>query len=536
MSMKNLIILVGFLLVLFLYKYNPFKLENFVAGGGAGAGAVSTASSTATASVTPQIGSNSLSTGTSRGPSGASSGTCATSGVSAGPSTGGGASAGASAGAGAGIGASGISGGPSSAISGGPSAISGVPSLPLTIPNIKNLLLYFNSFNVNPPSPIIVQKNNTYQCQTNYWCDTNNSAIQYFLNGANVPSQIDNDGLSIKNIMIQGPQSSSLVNASNGYMIGSFSVIFYLNFSTITFDTNSNIMLYEMYAQTPNVIRIYIEQIPNDTQNIELNVQVGPSTVIYSWTIPITTMLSNGNNTLYSLVYDADQLLLTFYIGTGKNIYTSQMNNHPDIILGLQQLEINSNRNLDAKILAFCYYNYALARNDIINLNNYFEQETSSIFLLQNGLANLQASLSSQNTALVNQLNQTTNIVNGLESQINNMSCPSAPVPPPVPPPKIPWQISMDGASSVGDKDLQQCSPLTLQEFDIPMPTVSMPNIQNISSVVGNMMATPASARSRHNKNKPSYNAPSYNAPSNNAPSSILPTSITGGTPSTTRT
>ena len=510
MSMKNLIILVGFLLVLFLYKYNPFKLENFDGSANASANAgASFAATLATEPVTPQIGSSAsaLSISGAMSSVGPSSQTSMNSDAmsSVGPSSQ------------TSMNSSDTNVNP---ISGSPSAVSNVNySLPLTIPNIKNLLLYFNSFNVNPPSPIIVQNNNTYQCKTNYWCDANNSEIQYFLNGANVPSQIDNDGLSVRNIMIQGPQSSSLVNPSNNYMLGSFTVIFYLNFSTITFDTNSNIILYEMFAQTPNIIRIYIEQIQNDSQNIELNVLVGESNIIYSWNIPITTMLSNGNNTLYSLVYDADQLLLTFYIGTGKNIYTSQITNQPDIILGLQQLEINSNRNLDAKILAFCYYNYALARNDIINVNNYFEQETSSIFLLQNGLANLQQSLSSQNTALVNQLNQTTTIVSGLESQINNMSCPSAPVivPPPAPPPKLPWQISMDGASSISDKDLQQCSPLTLQEFDIPMPTVTMPNIQKISSVVGTMMATPASARSRHNKKK-AYNGPS-NSPSFNASS-----------------
>ena len=362
----------------------------------------------------------------------------------------------------------------------------------LTLPYPDKLLLYFNSFNVES-NPAITNRNTTYQCQNNYWCDTKTTTIKYFLNGQNVPATIDNIGLPMKNIMIQGPASYSLVNVSNNYHLNSFTVIFYLNFNTISFDTDAEIILYEMFAESPNNVRIIITEIPNDSNNVEINVIVGPTTLIYSWVIPITTLLSNGNTTLYSLVYDEDQLLLTFYIGVGKNIYTATLDKKPQIILGLTPLEINKNRNLDAFLSAFCYYNYPLSRTDMEAVNKFFIQESSSIYLLQTTLSSLKSSLSSQNNALLNQLNTTSQRIHGLQDKISSLEGKSCPSPQNTAPAARGrhWHIDMDNVSSVNDKDLQQCSPLTLKEFDIEIPKLPIPNIQATANLVKNTLTSP---------------------------------------------
>ena len=358
----------------------------------------------------------------------------------------------------------------------------------LTLPYPDKLLLYFNSFNVES-NPAITNRNTTYQCQNNYWCDTKTTTIKYFLNGQNVPATIDNIGLPMKNIMIQGPASYSLVNVSNNYHLNSFTVIFYLNFNTISFDTDAEIILYEMFAESPNNVRIIITEIPNDSNNVEINVIVGPTTLIYSWVIPITTLLSNGNTTLYSLVYDEDQLLLTFYIGVGKNIYTATLDKKPQIILGLTPLEINKNRNLDAFLSAFCYYNYPLSRTDMEAVNKFFIQESSSIYLLQTTLSSLKSSLSSQNNALLNQLNTTSQRIHGLQDKISSLEGKSCPSPQNTAPAARGrhWHIDMDNVSSVNDKDLQQCSPLTLKEFDIKIPQLLIPNIEQTANLANNL-------------------------------------------------
>jgi len=377
----------------------------------------------------------------------------------------------------------------------------------LKLPHPDKLLMYFNSFNIESV-PNVPNNNNTYFCQANKWCDaivpSNN--IQYFLNGQNVPAKINNTGLPLKNIMIQGPPTYNLVTAAQNYELSSFSIIFYLNFNVISFDTDAEIILYEMFAEHPNKIRISIIEIPNDPANVEFQVIVGPANILYTWTIPITTVLSNGNTTLYSVVYDSDTLLITLYIGVGKNIYTSQLSGSsaPTIILGVTPLQINTNRNLDAFISAFCYYSYALSFADMKLVNSYFDQESSSSFLLQETLKALKASLSSQNNALINQLNNSSQTINGLNSQISsleNQSCPAAQGGPAPAPSGPRWHVNMNGVSSVGDSDLQQCSPLTLKEFDIQIPNLTIPNIQATANIVKSKLAnTSAQAPAAVNK------------------------------------
>jgi len=406
-----------------------------------------------------------------------------------------------------------------------------VPSLPYA----QNLLLYFNSFNISSSIPtniqIPIQLNNTYQCQTNYWCDANNSSIKYFLSGQNVPATIDNNGLPLKNIKIIGPPASTLVSSANNYILQSFTIAFYLNMTTLNFDTNGQIMLYQMNAENPNAISLFIQQIKNDTNNVEICAQCGNSGNYYTWIVPITTILSNGNTTLYSLVYDHDASTLTLYIGIGRNAYSVTMpdtETKTNIVLTNTQITINTNSNLDANILAFAYYNIALSRNDMKQLNYYFEQQASNNQYYNELINYLQATLTQENALLLNQLNQATSSISNLQSEITQLQqieqagCPatiSAPSPA-----ALPWQISMAGVSSVNDQDLQQCSPLTLKEFDIALPSVNMPNIQKLANAATTIIknppplslpkAAPQPSAPPSAPPVPTYTTPAFNTPS----------------------
>ena len=377
----------------------------------------------------------------------------------------------------------------SSPISLGPSYLGPATSVSTDgLPFVKNALLYFNSFNSKPSSSLVTNINRTFQCATNFWCDAINSSIKYFLNGPNVPATIDNSGLYMKQILIQGPPTYSLSSASDNYHLESFTVAFYLNFNSVSFDTDADIRLFEMFAQTPNLIRISFVPIQNDKENIELNVYVGPSNIIYSWVVPITTILSNGNTTLYSLVYDTDTAILTFYIGLGKNVYTATVVNTPTIVLGPQQLQLNTNRNLDASISAFCYYNIALSRNDMNKLNDYFVQEAASLNVMQKTLDAVKDSLSDQNRNLQKQLNSTTQEVTGCMADNDALRHAPCPVMAPIdiaPPPSGPmWQINMNGNTSVTDADLDKCSPLKVTDYILPNSTAPIPNIQSTANIV----------------------------------------------------
>jgi hypothetical protein len=389
------------------------------------------------------------------------------------------------------------------------------------MPYQSNLLLYFNSFNITAPSNIASATNTTYKGAMSTWYDTNNNSsvtscqsggpINYFLNGPNVPANIDNNGLLLHNIMIQGPPSINLVNPSSNYKLASFSVLFYLTIQNLDFDTDAEIILFEMFAQTPNMIRLSIVPVANDTTNVEVNAYVGSSSTVYAWIVPISTFLSNGNSTLYTLVYNntATNPTILFYIGTLQ--FTADVQStSSNIILAMQQLQINTNRNLNANIIAFAYYNIALSQNDVMNINNYFIQESSSINLLAETLNQVQASLTAKNSAILQQLNETALEAKLLSQQLLSLqntpaaSCPasvSAPAKSYAPPAPM-WQINMQGASSISDSDLEKCSPLTLQNFDVNVPEISMPNVHSA-------FTPPSMSPSYHSPSKALSKAPS---------------------------
>jgi hypothetical protein len=101
---------------------------------------------------------------------------------------------------------------------------------------------------------------------------------------------------------------------------------------------------------------------------------------------------------------------------------------------------------------------------------NYLAEQLSGTKLLQDSLVAIEQALLSQNTALLNKLQSTTNIINNLQNQ----SCPSQNIAA-APSSKGPrWHINMDNVSSINDIDLEQCSPLTLKEFNITLPKVSL--------------------------------------------------------------
>ena len=356
-----------------------------------------------------------------------------------------------------------------------------------TLPYSEHVLMYFNSFNVRNDSGI-ASTNNTYQCDNNTWCDALNRSIKYFINGTNIPLTIDNIGLPMNNIMIQGPPSYSLVSRDNHYKLGSFSVVFYLNFNSITFDSDADIILYEMFAESPNRVKIALIEIPNNTEDLELSITLGPADQAYTWKIPRSTFESNGNTTLYSLVYNERDKTITFYIGTSANINVADIQGTPRIILGVTPLEINKNRNLDALLSAFCYYDVVLTRLDLERIKKFFENQSKSVNTLQNTLLSLKSSLTSQNTSLLHQLNTSSETIQGLERRLEDLSNKTCVVQSPAPMARgRNWHINMDNVSSVNDKDLQQCSPLTLKEFDIKIPQLLIPNIEQTANLANNL-------------------------------------------------
>ena len=377
-------------------------------------------------------------------------------------------------------------------------ALAPAPKLDVnSMPKSKNLLLYFNSFNIESNQYISANnRNTTYIPTMNKWSDAlKPNQYSYSFYGAVPPTTIGNIGLPMKNIKIAGPAAGEL--SSNNYILDSFSVVFYLTFNSLAFDmtnnnNNNDIVLFEIFAASPNYIKLSIAPIHNDAKNISVDIIIG--TLIHSWIIPITTILSNGASTLYSIVYNKNSAenQFVFYIGLNTNTvaYTAtygEKEQKPTLNLTYEPLLINENQNLDAYLSAFCFYNSPLTADEMSSLGNYFASQLSGAYLLEASLLALEASLLSQNNALLNQLNSSSQLISQLKNQPK--SCPAAQVVAPTPSgPK--WHIKMDNVSSVNDIDLQQCSPLTLKEFDITLPTLPIPNITKTAKIIKNNLNT----------------------------------------------
>ena len=326
------------------------------------------------------------------------------------------------------------------------------------IPQQNSIQIYINSFNIES----IVSPNTTYNCNTNYWCDSINKNIKFFLNGDNIPLAITQYGFPTKNIRMQGPRSDSLVSATNNFVLGSFTVSFYMLINTLNFDTDAPISLFQMYAETPNSISLYMLESTNPN-NIVIEAIIGDSSVNYSWEIPLTTFMANGSITIYSLVVninynDIQHSTISLYIGNMSPLtqnFTTRIPTTP-IILGNTQLMINYNRQLDANILAFMYHSVALTSNDINTLYNYFQQQFIGI---KDILANQQKADDAQN-ALQSQLDNVTTQLNSLKNQ---------PIPQCIQSPAISpsqnikhWQIKTDGSLSTANAKNLQCNPLDI--------------------------------------------------------------------------
>lgn len=262
-------------------------------------------------------------------------------------------------------------------------SIDNIIQLPDNIAKISNVLNGITFFKMvgNPVQGKAISLNNTYMCSPNSWCDYYNHTIQYNLEGASIPQIINSmDGLSLMNINIHGPPSDSLTTSAANYMLDSFTIAFYMRINSLHFTNGNSIILYQMYAETPNMIRFSFYQKDSDSMNTVVEAILGNKNTIYTWTIPNTTLMSNGNITMYSFVYDKLNGTLNFYIGTTVNTTSLNMNPDEPIILSLSNISINKgSQSLDANLFAFIYYNKILTSAELIKLSDYFNYEYEGI-------------------------------------------------------------------------------------------------------------------------------------------------------------
>lgn len=312
-----------------------------------------------------------------------------------------------------------------------------------------------------------------YSVGTMRWHDLINTNDFNIQTSTSLPaSLISNNnvvGLPLNNIKLENisPSEAFGKDPSTGlYELGKFSVSFFMKWNTLTTSTQDKI-LFEMFAETPNYVALKFANVTSTS--VTMQVILGDVDTMYTWEVPKSTLMSNGNNTLYTFVFNPDTKTMSVFIGF--NEYKKTIATVPTIRLSNSKLAINSNRNIDATLKAFVFFkDVALSMSDLISLNDYFVRESGSTTAIIGQTVEQLRQAQSENErmqaeldAAREQLAQCSNNSSTQETNNNTFN-------------KVKsykkWEIKTDNlpVDAILDKDLKKCTALEIKDFGEAKP------------------------------------------------------------------
>ena len=273
------------------------------------------------------------------------------------------------------------------------------------------------------------------------------------------PTDKSDIGMSIANLKLLGPSSAYFgtpVNGTSQVELSSFTMAFYGVWETLYYSTNPTtkvfISLRAEIVNNANNVEISVSKL--DNERVTLVIRLGSSS--NSFIVDRNVFLSNGNATLYSLVYKkgdstvSDQV--TFNIGNTK--FEKVINGTMQTLLGLSEIAINPNGNVDFKLIAFAFYTSALDSTKLTALKNYYDLKMSGIDIVVD-------TLQAEADELAKRLADANDLLDAAKNDLK--SCEDNENAKPDQTPVKHWQISFEGADSVTDDDLKQCTPLKIK-------------------------------------------------------------------------
>lgn len=212
------------------------------------------------------------------------------------------------------------------------------------------------------------------------WRSLVNEGVYFNVIGTNLPTTIEK-GLPMKGTRLVGPPSEEAAYPGTGYILPSFTVAWYANWKSLDFDTDAPIILFRMFAENPNHVQVSVREV--DSTTVSLDVVIGNASHVYNWSIPKTTLLTQGGATLYTFVYNREEKKISFNIGSTIK-YPRVLSEAPVIKLGNTAMDINYNQNWDADLKAFMFYRTSLL--DFGTMYDYLGEQASGKLLIQNSV------------------------------------------------------------------------------------------------------------------------------------------------------
>lgn len=270
-------------------------------------------------------------------------------------------------------------------------------------------------------------------------------------------------GLSLLDVKLENVSSSEQFgkDPANGvYDLDTFSVAFFMKWNAMPTEV-SVMTLMEMFAETPNYVAW---RFTNTTAtSVTMEVILGDVNTSYTWRIPTSTVLSNGNNTLYSLVYNTATKTISVFIGT--NEFKQVLTDVPKVKLSNSKLAINSNKNINANLKAFVFFKDAvLTTTELTLLTDYFVKESGGNTAMLGQTEQKLKAAEQENDKMRDELDKIQNMLSTCAAPQQS----SATQPPanPLAGKNEKWQIKTDFPNgTVPLDDLKKCSPLEVKKF-----------------------------------------------------------------------
>lgn len=297
------------------------------------------------------------------------------------------------------------------------------------IPGYKDLRIYLSTFSDKTYYDRSIPNYIAQSQRFNNFLDEKQSF--FLLTNNALPTSIrPPNGLPLKGTRINGIRSD-LINQED-YLLGSFSVSFYLKINNIVFQDAKNIELLDIFVESPYFVRMSFS--PGETKdNVNITLNIGSNVLVIP--MPITTLQSGANRILFTMTYDDSQVerdddkgatqpigVVSFYIGDEK--YANKIVPKPEIILGNSPIRINKSGNMDATLYAFMFYKAAITFESHKALRSYFDEQFTGINSVIRMVNTMQQE---QEKVIKSYVTEQTNLVSRLKKQLETCNAKSIP-------------------------------------------------------------------------------------------------------------
>lgn len=402
----------------------------------------------------------------------------------------------------------------------------------LGIPYSEKMKIYLSSFSDRTKDG----KYNVYCSSQLRWYDLKDASIYFNIATTTPPSNILNTGLPLKNITLIGPPSEYLSGDNIGFELKPFTVFFYASLVKPVFaNETEEITIFRLYAETPNGVRLLMKSSPK-ANHTRVQLIIGSVRYKYTWDIVTTTLISNGNPSIYAITFDttltSTDKVATFYVGKSQYVANASEFTEP-IKLSNSRMEINSFGKFDAILHSFGFIEHKLTSSEIETISNYMYHEKTGA---TRDIANTAQSQQTEFDSILDEtLREASEQIDAAKAACTNVISDEEPV-------KQErdrnWKISVPGADTAIATDTDVCSGLKIKGA-ISSPSSSTNNGQSSQTSTSKQAPAPAPAPAPTYKNN-DYNI-SYPAGVTDSTLSVpvsqtTPPSVLQNTTQTTRT